>query len=78
MSDLPQISHVLPGFSFSSTKSTWAEVKGFRDNVELEVAKDVGQETVTYVSNIYKYYVAYKLAAQQAQVRQNAKRTAGV
>jgi membrane-bound lytic murein transglycosylase MltF len=34
-------------------------------NVELEVAKDVGQETVIYVGNIYKYYVAYKLAAQQ-------------
>jgi membrane-bound lytic murein transglycosylase MltF len=30
-------------------------------NVELEVAKDVGQETVNYVDNIYKYYVAYKL-----------------
>jgi membrane-bound lytic murein transglycosylase MltF len=34
-------------------------------NVELMVAKDIGQETVTYVGNIYKYYVAYKLAAQQ-------------
>jgi membrane-bound lytic murein transglycosylase MltF len=31
-------------------------------NVELMVAKDVGQETVTYVGNVYKYYVAYKLA----------------
>lgn len=31
-------------------------------NVELVVAKGVGQETVQYVSNIYKYYVAYKLA----------------
>ena len=30
-------------------------------NVELVVAKDVGQQTVQYVSNIYKYYVAYKL-----------------
>jgi membrane-bound lytic murein transglycosylase MltF len=30
-------------------------------NVELKVAKDVGQETVNYVDNIYKYYVAYKL-----------------
>ncbi len=30
-------------------------------NVELEVAKDVGQVTVNYVDNIYKYYVAYKL-----------------
>jgi len=35
-------------------------------NVELEAAKTVGQETVTYVSNIYKYYVAYKLAAEQS------------
>jgi membrane-bound lytic murein transglycosylase MltF len=34
-------------------------------NVELEVAKTVGKETVTYVGNIYKYYVAYKLAAGQ-------------
>ena len=34
-------------------------------NVELMVAKDVGQETVTYVSNIYKYYIAYKLALKQ-------------
>lgn len=32
------------------------------NNVELVVAQDVGQVTVNYVSNIYKYYVAYKLA----------------
>jgi membrane-bound lytic murein transglycosylase MltF len=44
-------------------------------NVELEVAKDVGQETVTYVSNIYKYYVAYKLTVQQKE--QKLKTTAG-
>jgi membrane-bound lytic murein transglycosylase MltF len=31
-------------------------------NVELMVAKDIGQETVTYVGNVYKYYIAYKLA----------------
>lgn len=31
-------------------------------NVELMVAKDVGQETVVYVGNVYKYYIAYKLA----------------
>ena len=29
---------VLPGFQFSPQKSTWAAVKGFDDNVELEVA----------------------------------------
>lgn len=38
MSDLPQISMVLPGFSFSESKSTWAEVKGFAKNIELQVA----------------------------------------
>jgi membrane-bound lytic murein transglycosylase MltF len=33
-------------------------------NVELLAAKDIGRETVQYVSNVYKYYVAYKLALQ--------------
>jgi|HubBroStandDraft_4_1064222.scaffolds.fasta_scaffold00058_4 membrane-bound lytic murein transglycosylase MltF len=42
------------------------------NNVELVAAKDIGQETVTYVSNIYKYYVAYKLAVQQREIRQKA------
>ncbi|MBS0580076.1 MAG: transporter substrate-binding domain-containing protein [Proteobacteria bacterium] len=36
-------------------------------NVDLVVAKDIGQETVVYVSNIYKYYVAYKLALEASQ-----------
>jgi len=35
------------------------------NNVELVVAQEIGQETVNYVSNIYKYYVAYKLALAQ-------------
>src|SRR5271157_3213902 len=43
------------------------------NNVELIAAKDIGQETVTYVSNIYKYYVAYKLAIEQRTARQKAK-----
>jgi len=38
MSDLPQISQKLAGFSFSKEKSSWAAVKGFEDNVEIEVA----------------------------------------
>ncbi|MFO0904167.1 MAG: zinc-dependent metalloprotease [Pirellulales bacterium] len=38
MSDLPQISQVLPGFSFARDRSNWAAVKAFKDNVELEVA----------------------------------------
>ncbi len=40
-------------------------------NVELVAAKEIGQETVTYVSNIYKYYVAYTLAAEQNKLRSN-------
>ncbi|MFO1456085.1 MAG: transporter substrate-binding domain-containing protein [Steroidobacteraceae bacterium] len=31
------------------------------DNVERVAARRVGRETVQYVSNIYKYYVAYRL-----------------
>ncbi|MEX0677200.1 MAG: zinc-dependent metalloprotease [Pirellulales bacterium] len=44
MSDLPQISAVLPGFVFTESKSTWApgfpkgKNKGLSDNIELEVA----------------------------------------
>jgi membrane-bound lytic murein transglycosylase MltF len=38
-------------------------------NVELVAAKEIGQETVTYVSNIYKYYIAYTLAVEQAELR---------
>ena len=39
------------------------------NNVELVVAEKVGIETTTYVRNIYKYYVSYKLtlAAQEEQ-----------
>jgi membrane-bound lytic murein transglycosylase MltF len=35
-------------------------------NVELIVARDVGEQTVQYVSNIYKYYVAYKLTLEES------------
>jgi membrane-bound lytic murein transglycosylase MltF len=30
-------------------------------NVDIVVAKKIGRETVQYVSNIYKYYIAYRL-----------------
>jgi hypothetical protein len=38
MSDLPQIGSMLPGFMFASNKSSWADVKGFEKNVEIQVA----------------------------------------
>jgi len=42
-------------------------------NVEVVAARDIGSETVQYVSNIYKYYVAYTLLQQQADARKGAK-----
>jgi len=43
------------------------------NNVELLAAKQIGRETVQYVSNIYKYYVAYKLVIDRAEQRNAAK-----
>ncbi|MFM4823322.1 transglycosylase SLT domain-containing protein [Aeromonas bivalvium] len=34
-------------------------------NVEYVAAEKIGAETVTYVGNIYKYYIAYKLVMEQ-------------
>jgi membrane-bound lytic murein transglycosylase MltF len=42
-------------------------------NVERLVSERVGRETVTYVSNIYKYYVAYKLVLDREAERQKAR-----
>jgi membrane-bound lytic murein transglycosylase MltF len=42
-------------------------------NVEVVVAHDVGQEPVRYVSNIYKYYLSYRLLLDQEQRRSAAK-----
>jgi membrane-bound lytic murein transglycosylase MltF len=36
-------------------------------NVELLVSEDVGPVTVQYVSNIYKYYVAYKMVVDEGK-----------
>jgi membrane-bound lytic murein transglycosylase MltF len=42
-------------------------------NVERVVSERVGRETVTYVSNIYKYYVAYRLSSDREAARLKAK-----
>jgi hypothetical protein len=39
------------------------------NNVELVAGREIGWETVTYVSNIYKYYIAYKLAVERASAK---------
>jgi hypothetical protein len=33
-------------------------------------AKEIGRETVQYVSNIYKYYVAYRLVFSQLEKKE--------
>jgi membrane-bound lytic murein transglycosylase MltF len=40
------------------------------NNVELVTAEKVGFETTTYVRNIYKYYVAYKLTINSMEEKQ--------
>jgi membrane-bound lytic murein transglycosylase MltF len=42
------------------------------NNVETVVAARIGAETVTYVSNIYKYYIAYKLVTEAEEERRKA------
>ena len=42
-------------------------------NVERIASERIGRETVTYVSNIYKYYVTYRLLAAQDERRAAAK-----
>jgi len=43
------------------------------NNVEVVAAEKVGRETVQYVSNIYKYYLAYKMIMEQREERDKAK-----
>ena len=51
------------------------------NNVEVITSEKVGRETVTYVSNIYKYYLAYKMLQEQRtvaeKVKQDLKKEAG-
>jgi len=42
------------------------------NNVELIAARRVGQETVVYVRNVYKYYIAYKLQLDTLEERRAA------
>ena len=41
-------------------------------NVEYVAAEKIGQETVTYVSNIYKYYIAYRLVLESQASKKEA------
>jgi membrane-bound lytic murein transglycosylase MltF len=64
-------------FSFAAYNAGPARIRGLRqkasemgldpdvwfDNVEVVAAREIGRETVQYVANIYKYYLAYSLSA---------------
>ena len=43
------------------------------NNVERIASERIGRETVTYVGNIYKYYVAYKLVQEELAERAKVK-----
>lgn len=42
-------------------------------NVEVVAARDIGRETVQYVSNIFKYYLAYKQIIAQEKIKEKAR-----
>jgi membrane-bound lytic murein transglycosylase MltF len=44
-------------------------------NVEQIASERIGRETVTYVSNIYKYYIAYRLVMEDRERRAAAKKS---
>jgi membrane-bound lytic murein transglycosylase MltF len=43
------------------------------NNVEIVTAQKIGMETTTYVRNIYKYYVAYKLQLEAIEGAKKAR-----
>jgi membrane-bound lytic murein transglycosylase MltF len=71
-------------FAFASYNAGPARIRGLRklaaqrglnpnvwfNNVERVVAEKIGRETTTYVSNIYKYYVAYTLTVQEIKEKE--------
>ncbi len=73
-------------FTFASYNAGPARVRGLRqraterglnpnvwfNNVEVIASESIGRETVQYVSNIYKYYLAYKMVADQHEKVQKA------
>ena len=77
MSDLPQIQQVLAGFAFSPQKSVWESVKGFKDNVEIQVGAAYvsgGQQEIDTVAdsrgvNISVHYSISKLPSTGYQPR---------
>src|SRR6516165_9246751 len=82
MDDLNKVLFTLAAYNCGPNRvkelRTEAAAKGLNpniwiNNVEVIAAARIGAETVNYVSNIYKYYVAYKLIAVQEEQRRKAR-----
>lgn len=48
------------------------------DNVELVAAQEIGRETVQYVSNIFRYYLTYRMIANEELRHAAARRQMGI
>ena len=73
-------------FTFAAYNAGPGRIKGLRqraadrglnpnlwfNNVEVVAAEAIGHETVQYVANIYKYYLAYKMLMDQREQRLKA------
>ncbi len=46
------------------------------NNVEVIAAEKIGRETVQYVGNVYKYYLAYRMVMETREEREKAKKDA--
>jgi len=71
-------------FTFASYNAGPARVRGLRrkaaamgldpnlwfHNVEVAAAEEIGRETVQYVSNIFKYYIAYQMVASKINMKE--------
>ena len=53
----------------AETKQRGLDPNVWFGNVERVASERIGRETVTYVSNIYKYYVTYRLLTEQRERR---------
>jgi len=74
-------------FAFASYNAGPARIRGLREkaaargldpnkwfnNVEVVAAESIGRETVQYVSNIYKYYLAYQMVVEHMKDVDSAK-----
>ena len=61
----------------AETKKRGLDPNVWFGNVERVASERIGRETVTYVSNIYKYYITYRLLTEQRERRDAAKAEVG-